>query len=101
MRIRTVNSTIDRPQPTPTLLWKNLSTASKTVISGWKMFAATSMAQELGTGDRDLNSRCCSTGSNPPLLHGLHRSNRQPASTSPRSMPNLVIACAAYSEQDG
>ena len=38
----------------------------------------------------DLNSRCSSTGSNPPWLHGLQRSNRQPARTSPRSMPNLL-----------
>ena len=39
--------------------------------------------------------RCASTGSKPPWLHGLQRSSRQPASTSPRSMPNSRIACAA------
>jgi hypothetical protein len=50
---------------------------------------------------RGRKTRCCSTGSKPPWLHGLQRSRRQAASTRPRSMPNLRIACAAYSEQVG
>jgi hypothetical protein len=58
-------------------------------------------AQALGAGLRGLNSRWSSTRSTPPWLQGLHRSNRQPARISPRSMPNLVIACAAYSEHEG
>ena len=31
----------------------------------------------------------------PVADHGLQRSRRQPARTSPRSMPNRSIACAA------
>ena len=34
-----VIATIDQPHEMPTELWKNLRTASKTSISGWKMFA--------------------------------------------------------------
>ncbi len=96
-----VSSTIDQPHGTPTLLWKNFRTASKTSISGWKMFAATSIGQAVPTGWRGWNSRWSSTGSKPPWLHGLHRSSRQPARTSPRSMPNCRIACTAYSEHEG
>jgi hypothetical protein len=55
----------------------------------------------LAAGARGLKNRWASTGSTPPRLQGLQRSSRHPARTSPRSMPNLVIACAAYSEQDG
>ncbi len=83
------------------MLWKNLITSSKTVISGPSMFAAISMGQELATGARVLKSRWCSTGSKPPWLKGLQRTSRQAARTSPRSMPNRVIACTAYSEHDG
>ena len=98
----TVSSTIDQPQGTPTLLWKNFSTASKTSISGWKMLAVSEHGQALVARARGgLNSRWSSTGSNPPWLQGLQRSSRQPASTSPRSMPNRSIACAAYSEHEG
>jgi hypothetical protein len=39
---------MDIPQPTPTVLWKNLRIASKKSISGWKMLARTSMGQALG-----------------------------------------------------
>ena len=35
----TVSSTIDQPHETPTELWKNFSTDSKTSMSGWKMLA--------------------------------------------------------------
>ena len=45
----------------------------------------------VGGGER--NRRWASTGSKPPWLHGLQRSRRQPASTSPRSMPYRSIAC--------
>ena len=38
-RITTVIATIDQPHEMPTELWKNFRTASKTSISGWKMFA--------------------------------------------------------------
>ena len=38
-RTAIVSSTIDQPHDTPTLSWKNFSTASNTSISGWKMFA--------------------------------------------------------------
>ena len=61
-RTTIVSSTIEKPQEIPTLLWKNLRTASKTSISGWKIFAVTSIvrsSQEVGT----LNNRCSSTGS--------------------------------------
>jgi hypothetical protein len=46
-RITTVSSTIDQPHGTPTLLWKNFKTASNTSISGWKMFAMSSMVRRL------------------------------------------------------
>ena len=38
--------------------------------------------------ERGVKTRCACTGSKPPWLNGLQRSRRQPASTSPRSMPN-------------
>ena len=40
-RITTVSSTIEKPHEIPTWLWKNLRTASKMSISGWKMLAVT------------------------------------------------------------
>ncbi len=63
-RTQIVRSTIEKPQLTPTLLWKNFRTDSKTSISGWKMLAVTSIGQGLGLGAGPvLNNRCSSTGS--------------------------------------
>ena len=42
-RTTIVSSTIDQPHGIPAELWKNLMTASKTSISGWKIFAVTSI----------------------------------------------------------
>ena len=44
-RIRIVRNTIDKPHETPTLLWKNFRTDSKTSISGWKMLAMRNMVR--------------------------------------------------------
>src|SRR5689334_16074 len=52
----TVIRMIDRPQPTPTVVWKNLRIASKKSISGWKMLAGTSMA---ASGSRRRGGTCC------------------------------------------
>src|SRR6185437_2205026 len=49
-------------------------------------------------GDRGDDHR---TGSNPPRLHGLHRSSRQPARALPLTRPWRRRDCTAYSEHDG
>jgi hypothetical protein len=49
----------------------------------------------LGRAPRPRKSRCPSTRSTPPRLHGLQRTTRQVASTSPLSMPNDRTASTA------
>ena len=88
-RTHTVSSTIDQPHGTPTLLWKNVRTDSKTSISGWKMLAATKHGSGGRSGRSGLEQPLILDRIEASVAQRLQRSRRHPARTSPRSMPYL------------
>ena len=96
---RTVNvsATIDGPQPSPTVSWKNTTIASGMSV---KMDAIGSIKRDRppwsGCGlEERRNSRRSLTWSTPPLLSGLHRTRRQTARIVPRTAPSSRTDCSA------